>query len=217
MRKIYTVGGRDPYYSEWMQGKEVDNMEDADLVLFTGGEDVTPMLYGEIAHPTNGYNQFRDDREVPEYKKAIKLGKHIIGICRGSQLSCVMAGGKLVQHQQNPLVYHKMTTSEGRNILVSSTHHQAQYPWKMDKSKYKILGWTVGISKYHFSGENKEIVDGVVENGKEVEIAYYPKIKALGIQSHPEMLYRSRGASKLFVESIDYCQDLLNKHMKDML
>lgn len=216
MRKIYIVGGGSGY-ANWMEGKLVDKMEQADLVLLTGGEDVSPSLYGEKAHPTNGFNPIRDAYEVPEFKKAIKLKKHIIGICRGSQLSCVMAGGKLVQHQDNPDYYHPIDTFDGKNILVSSTHHQSQYPWKMPQENYKVLGWTRDQSYFHFGSADKEMVNGISPENKEVEIAYYPKIKALAIQSHPEALFPNRFNSDRMQESILYCQDLLNKHMDDNL
>ena len=43
-RKIYVVGyGRS--YANWMQGEIVPDMKDADLVLFTGGEDISSELY----------------------------------------------------------------------------------------------------------------------------------------------------------------------------
>src|SRR6266446_2592686 len=96
-RKIYVVGSS-RQYANWMQGELVDNIEDADLVLFTGGEDVDPRMYKEPRNPHTGCNLDRDIQEAREFYLANKLKKHIIGICRGSQFTCVMSGGKLVQH-----------------------------------------------------------------------------------------------------------------------
>lgn len=82
MRKIYVVGNSTGYI-RWMDGELVDNMKDADLVVFTGGEDVDPQLYGDPRNPTTSSNLTRDRYEVLEFNEALELKKHIIGICRG--------------------------------------------------------------------------------------------------------------------------------------
>lgn len=215
MRKIYVVGG-DTGYASWMEGDVVQNIEDADLVVFTGGEDVTPHLYGEPAHPKTYNSPFRDRIETREFLQAMQLRKHLIGICRGAQFLCVMAGGKLVQDQEVQPRYHPMSTLDDRRpIKVSSTHHQAQYPWGLPENEFKLLGFTQRLSKWHEDGLEKEIVNGITPGSCEVEVAYYPKIKALAIQPHPEYYFGSRDPA--LVESILFFQDLLNKHMEDAL
>lgn len=215
-RKIYIVGGSD-HYANWMGGKIVDKMEDADLVVFTGGEDVTPSLYNRPANTKTFSYYNRDMYELGEFKKAHKLNKHCIGICRGAQFLCVMAGGILVQHQANPLHIHNIRTHDNKEIFVTSTHHQAQYPWGLDNNKYRILGWTVGISNFHLGGDDEEMVNDIVEGDKEVEIAFYPEIKSLCIQAHPEMLFHKMNMHEDITYSITYCRDLLNKHMENQL
>lgn len=203
-RLIYVVGASD-YYACWMQGQVIYKMEDADLVVFTGGEDVSPQLYGKKANPNSGFNIHRDLEEIEEYGKARLLGKHIIGICRGSQFLCVMNGGILVQHQFN-VGRHSMYTSENRIIEVSSTHHQAQYPFDLPKDDYKILGWTHNISPFHFGQTMQEELNPI----KECEIVFYPKTKCLAIQSHPEMMVNDKNSTL-------YMQNLLNDFMADKL
>lgn len=204
MRKIFVVG-RGGNYANWMQGEETKNMEEADLVVFTGGEDITPALYNEPQHPYTGNNLQRDKVEFEAFTKAVSLNKHIIGICRGSQLSCVASGGRLVQHQQNPSYLHKIKTHDGYEIEITSTHHQAAYPFDMDKDSYKILGWTEGISEIHQDGLGNEM-----NPEKECEIVYYPNTKCLGIQGHPEALSKNH-------PSIAYLQNMLNNHLENKL
>ena len=207
-RKIYVVGGSNGY-ANWMEGELTGKMMEADLVLFTGGEDVTPSLYNEPAHPETYSNIHRDLREKAVFEQAVDLNKHIIGICRGGQFVCVASGGKLVQHQQNPSFMHDIITHDGKTLSISSTHHQAQFPWNMPATldNFKILAWTEGISKFHFDGNGQEIVG----NGIECEIVYYPETKALGIQGHPEMMFDPEHPT------IIYLRDLLDKHMKDAI
>jgi putative glutamine amidotransferase len=208
-RKIYVVGPQKGY-ANWMNGELVDTIEKADLVVFTGGEDVSPELYNEPSHPTTGNSPRRDKEEVIEYTKAKALNKSMIGICRGSQFLCVMAGGKLVQHQMNPLNVHSIETLDGKTIDITSSHHQAQYPFLLKPDEeYKLLAWTKGMSKYHFDGVGKELS---LIDGKEAEIVYYPKIKALGIQGHPEWMGREE-----YKETFNYLDNLLNKHLAEEL
>lgn len=81
-RKIYVVGNA-TNYANWMQAELVEDMKNADLVLFTGGEDVSPSLYNSPKHHTTSCSPMRDEYEVKEYKKAKDLGLPCIGICRG--------------------------------------------------------------------------------------------------------------------------------------
>lgn len=208
-RKIYVVGGSEGY-ANWMQGVIVETMEEADLVVFTGGEDVDPSLYGKSAHPQTFFNRERDIDEMAEFLKAEKLKKPMIGICRGSQFLCVMAGGILVQHQRHPN-WHPIETNDGRVIMVTSTHHQRQYPWVLEEGSFKVIGWC-NISPYSQGENDKDDLSGnpktPSEELEEVEICYYPKINALAIQSHPEIVYgRQDKDCKTYIE---YVGELLN-------
>lgn len=223
MRKIYVVGNNIGYES-WMQGQLVPNWELADLVVFTGGQDVDPTLYGEPRHPTTSTSPSRDLSEVAVFNKVSVLGKHLIGICRGAQFLCVMAGGKLVQHQENHGAHKLIIHDDGpetigvETIVVSSDHHQAQWPWLID---FRLLGYTDQLSSYHLSGSGTEMVNGKAamcqwgggrsgNNLLEVEDAYYPKIKALAIQSHPEWMGEHEPA-------VAHYRRLLDLHMNNAL
>jgi putative glutamine amidotransferase len=205
MRKIYNVGGSNDY-ANWMEGIMVSKIEDADLVLFTGGEDVFPLLYNEVnVHPFTQYNKMRDIKEQKMFDKALELNIPMIGICRGSQFLCVMNGGKLVQHQQNRLFNHNIFLKEGGEIIITSTHHQAQFPFNLPKEEYDILGWTENLSEMHENGLGEELNPPV-----ECEIVYYPKTRCLGIQGHPEYM-------DLNSETIKYLRKMLDKFLINKL
>lgn len=205
MRKIHVVGGG-ARYANWMEGALVDKIKDADLVVFTGGEDVDPDFYGHSHHPTTGSNKTRDRVEQIAFNEASKLKKPMIGICRGSQFLCVMNGGVLVQHQQNPSYLHNIKTYDGKELEITSTHHQAAYPFDLPKEQFKVLGWTKGISKFHEDG-NKEEMNPEVE----CEIVHYPAGRCLGIQGHPEALNAEKHPT------IPYLQSMLNLFMDNKL
>src|SRR6266702_5272674 len=201
MRKIYVVGNGWSY-TQWMQGDRIHNMKDADLVVFTGGEDIDPKLYNRRAHQYTNFNEDRDRYEVAAFKEAKILGKKLIGICRGAQLFCAMAGGILVQDSRHPNV-HSMVTQSGKKIWVTSAHHQRQYPFVSHTGhqvKYEILGYSENLSAYNFGESDRDKL--LLQ--PEVEVAIYPEINALAIQSHPEWAYPA--ANKWQKEFIDYCR-----------
>jgi GMP synthase-like glutamine amidotransferase len=193
-------------YTSWLENVEiVKNIEDAQIVLFEGGEDVHPLIYGEKQHPSTSPNIDRDLVEIEIYRKALRLNKHIMGICRGSQFICAMQPkGRLVQDQTNRYS-HSIETFDGKTLLVNSTHHQAQYPFDMNSDDYEVLAWSENISKHHEDGDSKEL-----NPKKECEIVYYPKARALGIQHHPEgMAYNS--------EANVWLRNLVNSFINDAL
>lgn len=171
------------YYGNWISNNFVNTIRECDLLLLTGGEDIHPSLYNEKIHPQSYHNLTRDLIEKQWFEKAVKLGKPILGICRGSQLLCILNGGRLIQHQQNKYHIHPIELYDNTKIDITSTHHQAQYPFNLPNVDYNILGWTKGISDFHQDGEQNEMSPRV-----ECEIVYYKKTNSLGIQGHPEDL-----------------------------
>lgn len=190
--KIYVVGSQRGYAS-WMEGTLTQYMEDADVVLLTGGEDINPSIYGDKVGKNTYFSNERDIYEIKEAKKAIELGKVIFGTCRGAQLMCGLAGGKLIQ-DMNHNYNHTVTLYDGSVINTNSLHHQMQYPYTIPSNEYYIMGYSEGLSKYHLDGNNKEMVLPIIRNSNddevvvEPEIIYYKKFKCLGFQMHPEMM-----------------------------
>lgn len=216
-RTIYVIG-HGGSYANWMEGVLVSTMEQASLVVLTGGADVSTHLYGDKAHPTTYSDLERDVYEVAEFKKARALGKPIVGICRGSQLLCAMAGGKLVQNQPDPRGHHATTTYDEKVIWVTSSHHQAAHPWNLPADQFKVLAWTKGNSRYHQGYRDVEMVNGVAPGDIEIESCFYPAINALGYQGHPEWDFAAAidGAARS-VESIAWHRAHLTKLIEGTL
>lgn len=203
-RKIYVVGG-DSKYANWCEGDIITKIEDADLVIWTGGSDVDPCFYNEQMGMHTCCNIHRDVFEAKEFRKALALKKPMLGICRGSQFLCVMAGGKLVQHQNSSGGIHPIVTYDDKELKVTSSHHQAMYPWGLGEGNFRVLGWTEDESVIHLDGNDQDME---IPEGKEVEVAYFPKIRALGIQSHPEWMFTNAPED---ATTINYFRDLLDK------
>jgi gamma-glutamyl-gamma-aminobutyrate hydrolase PuuD len=149
----------------------------------------------------------------------VAMGKHILGICRGAQLCCVMAGGKLVQHQKNSgrheITYRDSADGVSR-LMVVSDHHQAQFPWGLGDGA-KVLAWTHRLSPFHENGNQEEMLRTGADGGRsgiEVEDVYYPKTKALAVQTHPEWLDPHDTEE---ARTIAHYRKLLTLHLTDSL
>jgi gamma-glutamyl-gamma-aminobutyrate hydrolase PuuD len=185
--KVFVVGG-DVYYASWIKDHEfVPTLAQADIVFFTGGEDVSPNLYNCEKHYTTYCNPHRDAYEVEMFRN-VNPDQLVIGVCRGSQFCCVMNGGKLVQNCNHHALagVHNIINVDNEIYKITSTHHQMQYPFDLDPKDYDILYWAQKLAtKYEGDGiDATKIV-------KEPEIVLYHKEnkpKCLAIQGHPEMM-----------------------------
>ncbi len=70
-----------------------------DGLVFSGGSDLDPDLYGDDPHPeTNGIVRERDDFELELMQAALARDVPMLAICRGSQVLNVALGGGIEQH-----------------------------------------------------------------------------------------------------------------------
>ncbi len=179
-------------------------------VVFTGGEDVGPELYGKSKHPTTHDSPQRDYAEQRIFDQAYKLGIPMSGICRGAQLLCVMAGGELVQDITGHGRDHDLLVElDGRveRVPVNSAHHQMQNPfYRLRPDQYQLVGWMEKpLSKWYGLDKTEEIA---VEDAdkflvQEPDIVYYPEIRALATQYHPEWLSRRHPAWHLYTRLLN--------------
>lgn len=205
-RKLFVVGGYNEY-ANWIKPLGFTLVEDeteADVLLFTGGVDVNPELYGENigAYTQRPYSQ-RDNYEKEMYDYAVSNNKPMIGVCRGNQFLCVMNGGKLVQDSTHPYM-HKMITSDGREIITNSMHHQQALLTNVDPNNYILLGWAERISRHHLNGDNVDY--RFPTDYKEPEVIFWPKTKSIGFQMHPE-------AMNPVCDLVKYCQEMVSKYI----
>jgi putative glutamine amidotransferase len=175
--------------------------ETLDGLLLTGGPDLDPARYGHERHPrTDGGDAAMEHAEVYLAQRALRDGLPIFGICRGIQTLNVVAGGTLYQdvadELRTPITHpadangrdyraHEVRITEGTRlgravgrteIKVNSLHHQA------------VRDVAPGFMAV------AEAPDGVVEAIENPALPF-----AVGVQWHPEELYRADdSAANLF-------------------
>jgi gamma-glutamyl-gamma-aminobutyrate hydrolase PuuD len=188
--------------SELDEQKVVDHKGRKVLVLW-GGEDISPSIYGQKKEKETHASErlgLRDILEIELAKEAKRMHIPILGICRGAQLMCAMAGGSLIQHvigHAGP--DHAISTKSGVECVTNSVHHQMMNP---DRTNHELIAWAKEkISPVYINYPNAYLKDWL-----EPEIVYFPEWNALCIQGHPE--YSS--ASDPFV---DYCEQLILKYL----
>lgn len=177
------------------------DLNDADLVCFTGGEDVSPSYYGEDVHPKTFSSIHRDVKEEKLFNHCVDSFIPMVGICRGGQFLNVMCGGKLYQHVTNHVGNHMITPVNHVKVLASSTHHQMMRP-----SEDSIILATAeqnGV-KQHMGKDGKEKYG---ESGeKDIEVLLYKEQQCLCFQPHPEF------SAEYYDALREYFFHLIEKH-----
>jgi putative glutamine amidotransferase len=177
-------------------------------ILFTGGPDVDPRLYGKELQPTDeGVDVARDRLELHLIHSLVQKYKPFLGICRGCQVINVALGGSLYQHlpEQFPGDLQHDQHGQPRNYLA---HRVTIEP---DSSLAHIIACQQAwVNSLHHQGVHQLAShlqataiasDGLVEA---FELPEYPF--ALAVQWHPEELQEHEGMRKLFRAFIQACQ-----------
>jgi putative glutamine amidotransferase len=144
VRAVERAGGRPLLVPPAANGLE-ETLDAMDGLIFSGGSDLGPDLYGQEAHPeTLGVVEERDRAELALLQGALERDMPVLAICRGSQVLNVARGGNLVQHlpdvvgderhKHTPGTFadHHVTLEEGTRLAdllgdrapVKSHHHQ---------------------------------------------------------------------------------------------
>jgi len=193
MKKVYVINDALVARMFLQNGWEVVNDDyQVDLVCFTGGEDVDPSYYGEEKHGTTYSNPKRDAAESHIFRQNEDVPK--VGICRGGQFLNVMSGGKMWQHVDKHLVWHDVTTKDGKEVHVSSDHHQMMLP----AEEAEIL-LTTKLSTFKETATKRHLPD---KKEMDVEGCYYPPTLSLCVQYHPEYVGVDHESQQLFFQLI---------------
>lgn len=182
--KVLIIDGNQQYHKMFLNaGWEITtNIEEADILQFTGGQDVSPFLYGQPVHPTTYCDPRRDLVESGYFQWGERLGKKMAGICRGGQFLNVMNGGSMYQDIEGHGIHgthwcRDFTTDKIHE--VTSTHHQMMKPG----SKAEVIA------------AGADATDVIDYNGAEFlripklssnEVLFYPTTNSLCFQPHPE-------------------------------
>jgi Peptidase C26 len=174
----------------------------ADVIIFPGGADINPTLYGDVRHPTTGGDERRDKMFFDLWSSVAGLKSLKVGICGGGQFLNVMYGGRMYQDVDNHAIHgsheifyrtHKdgLPIEDHTSYTVTSTHHQMMIPGK----DAEVWGYTQR-STYRDCGHDRRRPSDFGTDGPDMEIIFYPKYRTLCFQPHPE--YNDKSCRELF-------------------
>ncbi len=168
--------------------RKLPSSKHENILVLTGGEDISPRMYGSTNDSCFKLNTKRDHHDWNALSFADRHNIPVIGICRGAQMCAVYNKHRLVQHATGHMEEHKITFMDGEEYMMTSSHHQMMLlkPYKRTYSNYVMLAWsTKAQSKIYMPDQMRE-----------PEIVYFPDTHQLAIQGHPERLDQSSALIK---------------------
>ena len=185
--------------AETLTSSNPNNLQEGDILIVHGGADISPSLYNKRVSRHTYANDRPSPRDVTEWdmmQHASKMGIPIIGICRGGQMLCALAGGHLIQHVNNHAGWnHPVITVDGTEFDTNTIHHQMMYPFDVT---HELLAWSKETLSDVYYDE-----DTPVHVPVEPEYVYFPTVKGFAIQWHPEMMPASTKATQYIINTIN--------------
>jgi putative glutamine amidotransferase len=161
-----------------------ETLEALDGIVFSGGADVDPALYGAEAHSeTDAPQARRDAAEMALLSAALERDLPTLAVCRGVQLLNVARGGDLVQHLPEQVGHERH-----REIPGTFSEHSVDV---QEGSRLEtVVGSGPHVTSHHHQSLGK-VGEGLVETAwaedGTLEAVEDPSRRfALGVQWHPE-------------------------------
>ena len=175
-----------------------ETLEALDGIVFSGGADVDPALYGAAAHDlTDEPQKRRDAGEMALLSAALERDLPTLAVCRGVQLMNVARGGDLVQHLPEQVGHERH-----REIPGTFSEHPVEV--RAGSRLQSVVGSEAHVTSHHHQSLGK-MGDGLVEaawaEDRTVEAVEDPSRRfALGVQWHPEAAAADDGLFRALVE-----------------
>lgn len=181
----------------------------ADGVLFSGGQDINPIRYGEKPYKEGSkYLDERDERELAIVNSFYKLKKPMLGVCRGIQTINVALGGTLIQD-----IPTAVEMSAHKESLFSDK--PAHYVKSVEGSKIRELFGEEFIVNTHHHQSVKTCAPGFratafTDEGI-IEAIEHESLPIIGTQWHPERMigeenFEMENMMPLFEYFVELCR-----------
>ncbi len=162
-----------------------------DGILLTGGQDVSPDMYGEEPQSGTECCRKRDMMEMAVLDVALSTDMPVLGICRGIQFLNAYLGGTLYQDLPEQ---HPSDVEHHQSAPYDSSSHDVRI--LKDTPLYSLLGSDViSVNSYHHQAVkdlSKRLMPMAESPDGLCEAAYMPdRTFVWAVQWHPEFSYRN--------------------------
>ncbi len=201
---------------------KIVDFDDADIIVFPPGAPIHPKMYGEQVCKYLGPGaEAKDVIERMALKKAIKMGKFIIGIQRGAMLCNIHNNGNVIQHINHHTADHQIKDSKTNKLYnVTSSHTELMFPYNLKPQSYEIVAYATksmckkSYNLVYLNGDECEVMYKSVpckylDNLKDPEIVYFPRTACFAVQ--PNLGTMTQTSHAQFLEYLN--EQLLTRFM----
>jgi putative glutamine amidotransferase len=169
-----------------------------DGIIFAGGGDLDPTLYGGTEHPSiDRVDMIRDTFEMDLAKRLLKLNTPVLGICRGFQLLALVSGGEIITHIPEEIeqaVIHRAENGDAirHRVNLESESRLAKITdsaeFEVESKHHQAIGSVT--DEWHVVGSAE---DGIIEA---IEHKSHPWM--ISVLWHPEMSINQAEHQRIF-------------------
>lgn len=180
----------------------INDPQDADIIQLIGGADIVSDWYDKPSHPRTRGNKYYDQHTKNLYQLAVEQGKAILGVCRGGQFINAMQGGDMYQDVRGHLGRHNLYDVVTDQYIqgVNSIHHQMMIPHSSAVKIAHAVGNVCNDNRERVADDGTIVNVPVEEGSEEWEVLFYPKIRGLCFQAHPEYCHHGGPTFTYYLE-----------------
>ncbi len=184
MTPVMFPNGQDPANAARLVGL-------VDGLLLSGGDDVDPETYGEVADSSKGQHRDVDAFEVALVQAAREQDKPVLAICRGIQLLNVALGGTLNQEVTRSGTVHEPISEDSDPDTLNRQRHAVHFERGSLLADF-YGSMEIKTNSLHHQGiarlSPSLIVEGRAEDGLIEAARCSGDWWAVGVQWHPERM-----------------------------
>ena len=191
-------------------------VDEASGVIFQGGRDIDPYLYGQENQGAVDTNLFNDWFDYALVSYAIEQNIPVFGVCRGMQMINVVRGGTLIQDIDHSLVTHRKFLDpdiDPKKAGYKDVDFGKMHSVDLVSSGVlrEVLEFDIiDVNSIHHQAiqnlGNSLVAEAVTEDGL-IEAISWKEKNLLGVQWHPETDFADPNQVKIVEKWLEWVEN----------